>query len=349
MKKALLFLLVAFLVAGLFVSCKQTPEEKPAAVSEEQRLVISDTIMGFVTNVSEEGDAGTLQTDVSGEIVLNANAELGSYKVSGLSASASAKVGLDEEYEPVYSVKVKASANATGPDIEDNTSLKTTAVSADVTIATAGPSGTFTIGSEEFDVEEIAADEDFDPEVLLTALGIDVEAMQSEAVEKYGEDVEFGDYLLAALSADASLELKNVSANIGAKVGGKDVGLSASINGKISASSNVVDDVRGASVDVNLDVTIGVKYGSDSISFTANIKVLKNSDNVIEWIGKLSEGTFLSDDPENLKPMQIINELFNYVGLTLTPKAASVNGTAVDASSFYSAVMGVANTIIGAM
>ena len=125
-------------------------------------------------------------------------------------------------------------------------------------------------------------------------------------------------------------------------------------NGTVTASTYVKDGKRSVSADVDLDVgfAIEIKRAAEggaataptsSISFTVNLKGTRDISDIKEWVKNLRKSGPVSDSTTLYEAVTI---LLDALGMELSPIAASVNGTDVEAVSFYATLMAVFQTVM---
>ncbi len=321
----------------LVVSCKE--KEKPAEITPEQ----GQEVIEIGTNIVNSVDLRTLKIDATGSLTLDANLKIQSkddyfeikdahiqtcvaeYKVKKVQKDGS----ILETTEPNIGV-TNASATIKGKDSEDPT--KTAEFSVVVALqpkeiqGVTVTAGTIKIGDQVIDVEE----EEPGDELIMSifaAKHMDV----SNIFVKDGEDYEPNEDLLKEYAEG------NVSANL------KDVGLvfygtdkegtaysaKLALDGRIAVETGAPKDgKRSASIDSNIDLTITIAFGGRNSEFTMKFQEVNTTNDVDALIDYIEQAL------DNDLTLESAKALMAEIGLTTTPRYATINGAEVDAASY---------------
>ena len=342
MKSFARFIGTILLVLSLLfvVSCK--PKERPAEINEEQSAIVIGIGTDIVNNIFAKGT--TAQIDAQGAATIEGKLkvengtqqyfELKDVSISGCVAEYTKTKDAKTSTEPGVG-PTTASATIIGIDASDNTKKAEIEVTASVqpkeTAAGTVTSGTLKIGQTTFDVEKEYEDEDF----LAALAAIETEGIIVPKVdEKTGKtSYELNEDLIKQY-ADCTVraEIKDVGIVItGTNKDAVAFRTALTLGGKINAQIDAPgknNKARFAKVDSDFDFTIEIAFGENSSKFVMNFTEKNSTDNLMAMIDYI-EKAFDSDlDLEGLKSLMV------YVGLTATPKYASVNGVEVDAASY---------------
>ena len=343
MKSFARFIGTALLVLSLLfvVSCKQD-KEKPAEITPEQ----GQEVVEIGTNIVNSVDLRTLKVDATGSLVLDANLKIqnpdgnkeyfeikdahiescvAKYKVKKTQKDGSVL----ETTEPNIG-ETKASATIIGKDSTDPTKTVSISVAAalepkeiqGVTVT----AGTIKIGDQVIDVEEEKPGDELIMSIF-AAKHMDI----SNIIVKDGEDYEPNEDLLKEYAEG------NVSANL------KDVGLvfygtdkegtpysaKLALDGRIAVETGAPKDgKRSASIDSNIDLTITIAFGGRNSEFTMKFQEVNTTNDVDALIDYIEQAL------DNDLTLESAKALMAEIGLTTTPRYATINGAEVDAASY---------------
>ena len=340
MKSFARFLGTVLLVLSLLlvVSCKS--KERPAEINEEQSAIVIGIGTDIVNNIFAKGTTARIDAQGAATIegnlkVENGNQEYFELKDVSISGCVAEYTKVKEEKtstEPGIGVST-ASATIIGRKADDKT--KTVEIPVAVSVGpeeTAGGTitkGTIKIGGTTFKVEDDPEDE----EILAALSSMDLTNIIVEK-EDHGEVSNDLNTDLIKKYADCTLtaEIKDVGIVInGTNKDGVAFKTALTLDGKIDARIDAPGKngkARYAKVDSNFDFTIEIAFGENSSKFVMNFKEKNSTDSLEAMIAEI-EKAFDSDlDLDGLKSLMV------YIGLTATPKYASVNGVEVDAASY---------------
>ena len=323
----------------LVVSCKE--KEKPAEITPEQGQEVVEIGVNIVNSVN----LSTMKIDATGSLVLDANLKIQNgdkeyleikdahvetsvveYKVKKTQKDGTIK----ETTEPNIGA-TKASATIKGKDSEDPT--KTAEFSIVVALqpkeiqGVTVTAGTIKIGDQVIDVEE----EEPGDELIMSifaAKHMDI----SNIIVKDGEDYELNEDLLEAYgSGNISLTLKDAGLVFsGTAKDGTAYSAKLALDGNIAVETEAPDKAgkRAASIDSNIDLTITIVYGGSNSEFTMKFQEKNATDDVNALIDSI-ENAFDQD-----LTLESAKALMAEIGLTTTPRYATINGVQVDATSY---------------
>ena len=383
MKRFALILFTVLLIAGFMISCdlELLPKPKPDPVTPGQSSVIAKTVVDYFRS---KGGLGKTSGSVSGSLSVSGNAVFGSYGLSEVSVTADRflmEFMTEETGDKALSEfdltggDFSVSATVTGPaaGAEDLSTTITKGVLISLKMDDSKPSGESVVIKEENKDDVILTGSALDDEsAFLENLGIDFADLLSEADE---DDLdELFDYV-ATLDPegdvvlkidDFSVDIENTSymqkydSTISQYVVVIDpeaplMNTRITAGGTVAASTSVKDGKRSVSADIDLDLgfAIALKRTDEgdtestapdsSISFTVNLKGNKDITDIKDWMKSLMKAGLITDSTTLYDAITI---LLDAVGMELTPKAASVNGTDVDAVSFYATLMAIFQTVM---
>ena len=322
----------------LVVSCKE--KEKPAEITPEQ----GQEVVEIGTNIVNSVDLRTLKVDATGSLTLDANLKIqngeaeyfeiknahietcvAEYKVK--------KVQKDntvlETTEPNIGVTT-ASATITGKDSEDPTKTVSISVSAalapkDVEGVTV-TAGIIKIDNQEVDVEETEPGEEFIMSVI-AAKHLDV----TNIIVEDDDDYELNEDLLKACAeGNVSIELTDAGLVFyGTNKEGVPYSAKLALDGKIKVGSEAPKNgKRSAYIDSDIDLTIKIAFGDSNSEFTMRFQEINTTNDVEELINHIEEAL------DGELTLESAKALMAEIGLTTTPRYATINGVQVDATSY---------------
>lgn len=382
MKRFALILFTVLLIAGFMISCdlELLPKPKPDPVTPGQSSVIAKTVVDYFRS---KGGLGKTSGSVSGSLSVSGNAVFGSYGLSEVSVTADRflmEFMTEETGDKSLSEfdltggDFSVSATVTGPaaGAEDLSTTITKGVLINLKLEDDEPSEGSVVIKEEGKEDITLKDSDLDDETaFLENLGIDFDAILSAAGDDDPDEI--FDYIMSlepegdvALTIDdVAVDIENVFysrkydpasskyvVEIDPEAPVLNTGITA--NGTVTASTYVKDGKRSVSADVDLDVgfAIEIKRAAEgdaataptsSISFTVNLKGTRDISDIKEWVKNLRKSGPVSDSTTLYEAVTI---LLDALGMELSPIAASVNGTDVEAVSFYATLMAVFQTVM---
>ena len=383
MKRFALILFTVLLVAGFMISCdlELLPKPKPDPVTPGQSSVIAKTVVDYFSSM---GGLGKTTGSISGTLSAAGNAAFGSYEFSELSVTADKFLVefITEETGDKALSKYKltdgdfsASATITGPeaDAEVPSTTITKGVLINFKMEDNKLSEEAVVIKEENKEDVTLKDSDLDDETaFLENLGIDFADLLSASEDDDPDEIfdyvmsldPEGDVVLTI--DDFSVGIENIFYNreydptisqfvvaIDPEAPVLNTGITA--NGTVAASTSVKDGKRSVSADIDLDLGFAIEIKradeggtgttapASSISFTVNLKGSKDITDIKDWVKSLRKAGLITDSTTLYDAITI---LLDAVGMELTPKAASVNGTDVDAVSFYATLMAIFQTIM---
>ena len=324
----------------LVVSCKQE-KEKPAEITPEQ----GQEVIEIGTNIVDSVDLRSMKIDATGSLTLdanlkvqNGNSEYFEIKDAHIDTSVveykvkkTQKDGTTKETTEPNIGKTTASATIKGKDSTDPTKTVEFAIAASLepkeVEGVTRTTGTITIGEGKdaivADVEEEEPGDEFIKSVFaqkhLDTTGI------------FDEDLDLNEDLLKSCGEG------NVSANL------KDVGLvfsgtaedgtaysaALTLSGKIEVEAEAPKaGKRAASIDSDIDFTIKISYGGSNSEFTMKFQEKKSTNDLDELIDSIEKAF---DDDLTLEGAKV---LMAEIGLTTSPRYATINGVEVEATSY---------------
>lgn len=342
MKSLARFIGTILLVLSLLLAVSCSNREKPAEITPEQ----GQEVIEIGTNIVNSIDLKTLKVDATGALELDANLKIQSekeyFEIENAhieTCVAQYKVKKDNTSpvtnEPNIGV-TKASGTIKGKPIDPTkTAVFTVAVDLypeDVNEVTV-TKGTITINKgtaneQKIDVEETESGDEFIMS-LFSNMNLDVANIIVE--EEDGDDYELDEDLLKESGAgNVSATLKDVGLVFyGTSKEGVAYSAKLALDGTISVETAPTKaGKRSASVVSDISLTIRISYGDRNSEFRLNFRETKDTKDLDKLIQDVKEaiGSDLT--------MESIKALMAQIGLTVTPKYASVNGVEVDAASY---------------
>ena len=317
----------------LVVSCKQE-KEKPAEITPEQ----GQEVVEIGTNIVNSVDLKTLKIDATGGLVLNANLKVQNGNQEYFEIKDAIIQGCVAEYKKGTSTEPgignsSASATIVGKKVANEAEKieipVTVSVAPKETEGGTITAGTIKIGTTTFKVEDEPEDED-----ILAAFS----AMKTEGIIIAVEDEHSGD---TSYELNEDLIKKYGEGNVNATL--KDVGLvfygtakdgtaysaKLALDGTIAVEAEAPKaEKRAASIDSNIDLTIKISYGDSNSEFTMKFQEKKSTNDVEGLIDYIEEAL------DNDLTLESAKALMAEIGLTTTPRYATINGVEVDATSY---------------
>ena len=375
MKRIALILLVPVLILCAFISCQLEPTpspEKPKPVTPGQSAIISRTLIDFV---GSKPKIKKNKASIGGTLSVSGDLEFGAYVFEGVSFSAkkfsAEKEANTMEFNLTNGV-FSASGTVKGPTDcdEDDPEIVTKVVSLNMKTEEKISSGSAVISEENkkvtinlnktdpeisgkieekdkddktFTSNDDDIDNDFD-DVFMPFLEIDFCDLEKAIVGD--DDDDENSYLENFFSCNPTGELKIVIDGLSFDFGEKDADITAGISarGKVSVLTKTEEGIQSVSTDVDMDLGIAINVKTEipggagtrenSIGFTINLKGKNDIPDIKEWKETFKELS-KNESVQSLNIDEKITLLLEQLGLTLSPKSASVNGAAVDADSFY--------------
>ena len=316
------------------VSCKQE-KEKPAEITPEQGQEVVEIGVNIVNSV----DLSSMKIDATGSLVLDANLKIQNGDKEYLEIKDAHVETCVAEYNVIKKGEATtepnigattASATIKGKNSEDPTATVEFVVSAalqpkDVAGVTI-TAGTINIGGQEADLEE----DEIDGELIMTLLAGKHLDFAGIIVED-GDDYELNEDLLKNYGeGNVSAALKDVGLVFSGTA--KDVtaySAKLALDGTIAVETEAPKaGKRAASIDSNIDLTITIVYGGSNSEFTMKFQEKKSTNDVqalIDEIGNAFDGELT---------LESAKALMAEIGLTTTPRYATINGVQVDATSY---------------
>lgn len=316
------------------VSCKQE-KEKPAEITPEQGQEVVEIGVNIVNSV----DLSSLKIDATGALTLDANLKIQNGDKEYLEIKDAHIETCVAEYkvikkgeattEPNIGVTT-ASATIKGKNSTDPKQTVEFVVSAalqpkDVAGETI-TAGAINIGGQEADLEE----DKIDGELVMTLLAGKHLDLTNIIVED-DDDYELNEDLLKNYGeGNISLTLKDVGLVFsGTNKDGTAYSATLALSGSIAVETEAPKaGKRAASIDSNIDFTITIVYGGSNSEFTMKFQEKKSTNDVSDLITTI--GTYLNND----LTLESAKALMAEIGLTTTPRYATVNGVQVDATSY---------------
>ena len=328
----------------LAVSCKQE-KEKPAEITPEQGQEVVD----IGTNIVNSVDLSTLKIDATGALTLDANLKIqngeaeyfeikdahietcvAEYKVKKTQKDGS----IIETTEPNIGV-TNATATIKGKDTEDPTktaeftvlvALQPKEIKGETVTA-----GTVTIdkGKETeliVDVEEEEPGDEFIMSVF-AAKHMDI----TNIIVKDDDDYELNEDLVKAYAeGNISATLKDVGLVFyGTNKEGTPYSAKLALDGRISVQTEAPKGgKRSASIDSDIDLTIKIEFADRNSEFRMKFQEVNTTSDVDALIDYIEEAL------DNDLTLESAKALMAEIGLTTTPRYATVNGAEVDAASY---------------
>ena len=318
----------------LVVSCKQE-KEKPAEITPEQGQEVVEIGVNIVNSV----DLSSLKIDATGSLVLDANLKIQNGDKEYLEIqnahveSCVAQYKVIKKGETVTEPnigKTTASATIKGKNSEDPTQTVQIAVSAaiepkDINGVTE-TAGAINVGGVEIDLEE----DEVDGELIMYVLAqkhLDLEGIIVEDDDDYelNEDLlkEHGEGNISLSLKDAGLVFYGTAKD------GTAYSAKLALDGTIAVETEAPKNgKRAAAIDSNIDLTITIVYGDSNSEFTMKFQEKKATDDVSALIDSI--GNALDQD----LTLESAKALMAEIGLTTTPRYATINGMQVDATSY---------------
>ena len=342
MKSFARFMGTILLVLSLLLVISCSNKEKPAEITPEQ----GQEVIEIGTNIVNSVDLRTLKVDATGSLVLNGNLKI----QNGNQEYLEIKDAHIETSVVEYKVKkeqkdgtildttepnigaTKASATIKGKDSTDPTKTVEIAVSASLqpkeVAGVTVTAGTITIDKQEVDVEETEPGEEFIMSVI-DAKHLDITNIIVK--EKDGDDYELNEDLLKAHGeGNVSARLKDVGLVFyGTAKDGTAYSAKLALDGSIEVETEAPKaGKRSATIDSNIDLTIKISYGDRNSEFTIKFQEKKSTNDLDELIKYVEEAL------DNDLTLDSAKALMAEIGLSITPRYASVNGVEVDAVSY---------------
>ena len=342
MKSFARFMGTILLVLSLLLVISCSNKEKPAEITPEQ----GQEVIEIGTNIVNSVDLKTLKVDATGSLVLNGNLKI----QNGNQEYLEIKDAHIETSVVEYKVKkeqkdgtilettepnigaTKASATIKGKDSTDPTKTVEIAVSASLqpkeVAGVTVTAGTITIDKQEVDVEETEPGEEFIMSVI-DAKHLDITNIIVK--EKDSDDYELNEDLLKAHGeGNVSARLKDVGLVFyGTAKDGTAYSAKLALDGSIEVETEAPKaGKRTASIDSNIDLTIKISYGDRNSEFTIKFQEKKSTNDLDELIKYVEEAL------DNDLTLDSAKALMAEIGLSITPRYASVNGVEVDAVSY---------------
>ena len=323
----------------LVVSCKQE-KEKPAEITPEQGQEVVEIGVNIVNSV----DLSSLKIDATGSLTLDANLKIqngdkeyfeiqnahvetcvAEYKVKKVQKDST----VIETTEPNIG-KTTASATIKGKNTDptkDNVEISVSvAIEPKETDGVTRTTGTINFGGVEADLDE----DKIDGELIMTMLAekhLDI----TNIIVEDDDDYELNEDLLKNYGeGNISLALKDVGLVFsGTNKDGTAYSATLALTGNIAVETEAPKaGKRAASIDSNIDFTITIVYGGSNSEFTMKFQEKKSTDDVSDLINTI--GSYLNND----LTLESAKALMAEIGLTTTPRYATVNGVQVDATSY---------------
>ena len=320
----------------LVVSCKE--KEKPAEITPEQGQEVVD----IGTNIVNSIDLSTMKIDATGSLVLDANLKIENgnkeyFEIENAhieTCVAEYKVIKKGEATTEPNIGVtKASATIKGKDSTDPTKTVSFAIKADlqpkdvngITVT----SGTITIGEGKDAIEADVEQEEPGAEFIMTVFS-NMHLDTNGILVEEDEDIELNeDLLMECGSGNVSASLKDVGLVFyGTAKDGTAYSAKLTLDGSIYVETAPAAGKRSASIDSNIDLTIKIAFGDRNSEFTMKFQEKNSTNDVDELIDTI--GSYLDND----LTLESAKELMAIIGLTTTPRYATVNGAQVDAASY---------------
>ena len=329
----------------LVVSCKS--KERPAEITPEQGQEVIDIGTAIINSV----DLKTLKVDATGALVLDANLKIEKKQGENIEEYFEIKDAHIETSVVEYKVKkdntspvtnepnigvTKASATIKGnPKDPTKTAEFTAAVDLypeDVNEETVTKGKiTINMGTDDellIDVEETEPDDKFIMS-LFSNMNLDVENIIVK--EKDGDDYELSEDLLKEYGeGNVNARLKDVGLVFyGESKDGVAYSAKLALDGTIEVESEAPKNgKRSASIVSDIDLTIKISYGDRNSEFTVKFQEKKSTNDLDALIKYVEEAL------DNDLTMESAKALMAEIGLSITPRYASVNGVEVDAASY---------------
>lgn len=325
----------------LVVSCKQE-KEKPAEITPEQGQEVVEIGVNIVNSV----DLSTMRIDATGALTLDANLKIqkGEQKTSAeyfeikgahvetcvaeYKVKKTQKDGTIKETTEPNIGNTTASATIMGRDDRDLT--KTVEFPVAISIQPKDLNGvTVTAGTVKVG-EKIEADleEDGPGDELIMQI---FEAVHLDTTGILDEDLDLDEDLLKEYGeGNVSATLKDVGLVFsGTAKDGTAYSATLSLNGTIALEAGAPKNgKRYASIDSDIDFTIKIAYGGSNSEFTMKFQEKKSTNDLDEFINHIGEAIGGDLTLESAKV------LMAEIGLTTTPRYATINGMQVDATSY---------------
>ena len=316
------------------VSCKQE-KEKPAEITPEQGQEVVEIGVNIVNSV----DLSSMKIDATGSLVLDANLKIQNGDKEYLEIKDAHVETCVAEYNVIKKGEATtepnigattASATIKGKNSEDPTATVEFVVSAalqpkDVAGVTI-TAGTINIGGQEADLEE----DEIDGELIMTLLAgkhLDFTGILVEEDDDYelNEDLlkNYGEGNVSAALKDVGLVFSGTAKD------GTAYSAKLALDGTIAVETEAPKaGKRAASIDSNIDLTITIVYGGSNSEFTMKFQEKKSTNDVQALIDEI-ENAF-----DGELTLESAKALMAEIGLTTTPRYATINGVQVDATSY---------------
>ena len=316
------------------VSCKQE-KEKPAEITPEQGQEVVEIGVNIVNSV----DLSSMKIDATGSLVLDANLKIQNGDKEYLEIKDAHVETCVAEYNVIKKGEATtepnigattASATIKGKNSEDPTATVEFVVSAalqpkDVAGVTI-TAGAINIGGQEADLEE----DEIDGELIMTLLAgkhLDFTGILVEEDDDYelNEDLlkNYGEGNVSAALKDVGLVFSGTAKD------GTAYSAKLALDGTIAVETEAPKaGKRAASIDSNIDLTITIVYGGSNSEFTMKFQEKKSTNDVQALIDEI-ENAF-----DGELTLESAKALMAEIGLTTTPRYATINGVQVDATSY---------------
>ena len=330
------------LVLSLFLAVSCSSKEKPAEITPEQGQEVIDIGTAIINSV----DLKTLKVDATGSLVLDGSLKIQNgnkeyfeienahietsvveYKVKKVKNDGSVLETTEPNIgETKASATIKGKGNTVGFTVDADLYPKEVN---NVTVT----AGTITIdkgtdNEQEVDVEETEPGEEFIMSVI-EAKHLDITNILVK--EEDDDDYELNKDLLKGYGEGHVIaELNDVGLVFyGTAKDGTAYSAKLALDGTIDVETAAPKaGKRSASIDSNIDLTIKISYGDRNSEFTVKFQEKKSTNNLDQLIKEVGDAF---DDELTLDSA---TSLMADIGLTATPKYASVNGVEVDAASY---------------
>ena len=313
------------------VSCKQE-KEKPAEITPEQGQEVVEIGVNIVNSV----DLSSLKIDATGALTLDANLKIQNGTTDYLEIKDAHVETCVAEYKVIKKgeattepkiVGTKASATVIGKDSTDPTKTASISVTADIQpVDVEGitvTKGTIKIGETTLKIED-----EPEEETILAAFS---PIVTTNIIVEDDDDYELNEDLLKNYGeGNISLTLKDVGLVFsGTNKDGTAYSATLALSGSIAVETEAPKaGKRAASIDSNIDFTITIVYGGSNSEFTMKFQEKKSTNDVSDLITTI--GAYLDND----LTLESAKALMAEIGLTTTPRYATVNGVQVDATSY---------------
>lgn len=324
----------------LVVSCKQE-KENPAEITPEQ----GQEVIEIGTNIVDSVDLRSMKIDATGSLSLDANLKVQNgnseyfeiknahidtsvveYKVKKTQKDGTIK----ETTEPNIG-KTTANATISGKDSTDPTKTVEFAISASLepkeVEGVTKTTGKITIGEGKdailADVEEEEPGDEFIKSVFAK--------MHLDTTGIFDEDLDLNEDLLKSCGeGKVSANLKDVGLVFsGTAEDGTAYSAALTLSGKIEVEAEAPKaGKRAASIDSDIDFTIKISYGGSNSEFTMKFQEKKSTSDLDELIDRIEKAF---DDDLTLEGAKV---LMAEIGLTTSPRYATINGVEVEATSY---------------